>query len=115
MTGGKSHGWDSSGRKDRLRQAGTSGWDEGAAAKRIMAMHAGICHVCGQSGADQVDHVIPLCEGGLDEDTNKAPIHSTPCHVQKTAAEAGRARGRKYSRKRGVERHPGMIDPGDPR
>lgn len=50
------------------------------------------CHVCGLLGADQVDHVIPLAEGGADTRDNLAPIHRVPCHRDKTAAEAARAR-----------------------
>lgn len=106
MTGRQPHGWDSSRRAERR---GGSGWEEAEAAKRIMRLHNGVCHVCGLVGADEVDHVIPLCEGGLDEDHNKRPIHRTPCHVRKTAQEAGRAKGRKYSRRREPEPHPGLI------
>jgi 5-methylcytosine-specific restriction protein A len=52
----------------------------------------GVCRVCDQLGADQVDHVVPLGEGGADEDWNLASIHAEPCHREKTAAEARRAR-----------------------
>ena len=69
-----------------------SGWKEQAAAKRVMRRDRGVCHVCGKPGADQVDHVKPLAEGGSDTDENKAPIHRVPCHRDKTRAEAQRAR-----------------------
>jgi 5-methylcytosine-specific restriction endonuclease McrA len=59
-----------------------------------MRRHGGICHVCGGGDSDQVDHVIPLEEGGPDTDENKRPIHAVPCHREKTAAEAARARAR---------------------
>lgn len=59
---------------------------------RILKRHQGICHVCGGPGATQVDHVTPLAEGGADTDANKRPIHPTPCHADKSAAEAARAR-----------------------
>lgn len=58
-----------------------------------MSMHEGICHVCGRPGSDEVDHVIPLSQGGADTIANKRPIHSTPCHEEKTQREAQRARG----------------------
>jgi len=47
----------------------------------------GCCHLCGRKGATQVDHVVPLAEGGADDESNLAPIHDD-CHAQKTAAEA---------------------------
>lgn len=42
--------------------------------------------------ADEVDHVVPLAEGGADNDSNLRPIHARPCHAEKTQAEAQRAR-----------------------
>lgn len=59
-----------------------------------MELHDGICHVCGRPGANEVDHVIPLSEGGADDMDNRRPIHARPCHVEKTQAEAQRARQR---------------------
>jgi 5-methylcytosine-specific restriction enzyme A len=53
-----------------------------------MERDGGICHVCGRPGADQVDHVIPLSEGGADDYWNRAPIHAKPCHQEKTQREA---------------------------
>lgn len=59
----------------------------------VMRKFYGVCHVCGQPGADQIDHVIPLAEHGPDELDNLRPIHAKPCHAEKTQAEARRARG----------------------
>jgi 5-methylcytosine-specific restriction endonuclease McrA len=52
----------------------------------------GQCHVCGEYGANEADHVVPLSEGGEDHIDNMKAIHSTPCHERKTQAEAQRAR-----------------------
>jgi 5-methylcytosine-specific restriction protein A len=57
-----------------------------------MVEHGRICHVCGLPLADEVDHVIPLAEGGADDESNLRPIHSLPCHRDKTLDEGRRAR-----------------------
>jgi 5-methylcytosine-specific restriction endonuclease McrA len=59
---------------------------------RVLRAYAGVCHVCGRCGADQVDHVIPLAFGGADDESNLRPIHATPCHRAKTAREAAAGR-----------------------
>jgi 5-methylcytosine-specific restriction enzyme A len=81
--------WAGSRRRERVTLSGSA---EQARRKRILEQYLYCCHVCGKPGADQVDHRIPLGEGGADEDWNLAPIHSEPCHREKTAAEARRAR-----------------------
>lgn len=72
---------------------------------RILKRDDWICYVCGQPGADQVDHITPRAEGGSDEDWNLAAIHGTPCHRDKTLAEAARGRAR-MTRARPTRRHP---------
>jgi len=100
------HGWSSSTRKQRI---GKSGWAEQRDARRLLALHRSRCHVCGQPGATQVDHVIPLSQGGQDTDHNKRPIHARPCHENKTRAESVAARSDR--RRRPVEQHPGLVAP----
>ena len=96
--------WDNTGRAERLNTR--TGWERQDAARRTLRLHNSVCHVCGKPGADQVDHVIPLAEGGTDTDDNRRPIHAEPCHRNKTADES--RRGRK-TRKRPPERHPGLL------
>jgi 5-methylcytosine-specific restriction endonuclease McrA len=81
--------WSTSTRRDKVTLSGSA---EQARRKRILERYLYCCHVCGKVGADQVDHRISLGEGGADEDWNLAPIHAEPCHREKTAAEARRAR-----------------------
>ncbi len=61
-------------------------------ARHILEQYETVCHVCGHHGSDEVDHVIPLAEGGVDDESNLRPIHSEPCHREKTAEEARRGR-----------------------
>ncbi len=79
----------------------------------VLADHGGRCHLCGHLGAEQVDHVVPRSQGGTDDLTNLAPAHDQPCptcgqgcHKAKTQAESAAARPQ---RRRGVERHPGLV------
>ena len=80
--------------------------------RRILRRDKGICYVCGKAGATEVDHIIPLCEGGDDTDANRAAIHKVPCHQAKTQAEALRHNPRAQSRKRQEEQHPGVMGGG---
>lgn len=58
----------------------------------VLKRDGGICHICHQPGADQVDHIIAGDDHSLE---NLAPIHEkTPphCHRYKTAQEGHAAR-----------------------
>lgn len=77
-------------RAKQRRPDQASGWDRQRRNAKVMEAHSGICHICLLPGADQVDHVIPLGEGGEDVDSNLRPIHANPCHRAKTAQEAAR-------------------------
>jgi 5-methylcytosine-specific restriction protein A len=62
----------------------------------VIARDHGRCHVCGEQGADQADHVVPVSAGGIDHDSNMAAIHRTPCHTTKTARESKQARAKQH-------------------
>lgn len=66
----------------------------------VLRRDGGTCHLCGQPGADTVDHIQA---GDNHELTNLAPVHDrTPphCHRFKTAAEGNTAqRGNKTRRR----------------
>lgn len=80
--------WATSTRRSRT----ISGGAQQKRAARIMRQYERTCHVCGKPMADEVDHVVPLAEGGADDDSNLRPIHSRPCHQAKSSAEATRVR-----------------------
>jgi 5-methylcytosine-specific restriction endonuclease McrA len=64
-----------------------------------------ICHVCGQPGATQVDHI----EAGDDHrPENLGAIHDEPCHRRKSSAEGNAARW-KFTEKRPKQTHPGLT------
>lgn len=54
----------------------------------LFRANAGICHICklpimaGQTW--DVSHVIPLAQGGKDDDSNRAPAHRS-CHRKLTS------------------------------
>lgn len=60
---------------------------------RIRQRDQGLCQECVRQGRPGpgwlVDHIVPLWEGGSDEDENKQTL-CRPCHDAKSAAEAKR-------------------------
>jgi len=63
----------------------------------IKARDCGLCQRCKRAGkttvGSVVDHIVPLWQGGSDEDSNKELL-CDPCHDTKTTAEATqRAKG----------------------
>ena len=42
-----------------------------------------VCWICGQPGADSVDHVIPIAKGGTNDPGNLKPAHLFPCNRAK--------------------------------
>lgn len=59
---------------------------------KLFDAHGGRCHVCElriQVGQEwHVDHIVPLADGGADDESNMAPAHKKRCHPAKTAQEA---------------------------
>jgi 5-methylcytosine-specific restriction protein A len=88
------------------QRTSTAAWK--ALRLQILERDQGICYVCHQPGADEVDHVVPHSLGGSDDPSNLAAIHDDPCHRRKSAAEGAAARVKKYDRRRPIAPHPGM-------
>jgi 5-methylcytosine-specific restriction endonuclease McrA len=42
---------------------------------RILRRDGGICHLCGQPGAETADHLVPVDHGGSDAHPNLAAAH----------------------------------------
>ena len=93
-------------------------------AARILAQHAGICHLCGHPDAEQVDHRTPWAEWShptlsVHDASNLAPTHGAPCptcgrecHGDKTKAEAARGRARSLAKREAQARRPREQHPG---
>lgn len=64
---------------------------------QVMQRDKHLCQPCKAQGryteATQVDHIVPIAEGGTDDRANLQAICS-PCHEAKTQAEAMRAQGK---------------------
>lgn len=62
--------------------------------QRLDVLHAagGLCHICGQTinlargDKMEIEHVIPIALGGLDDAINTRPAHRA-CHAQKTKSD----------------------------
>lgn len=96
--------WQGSTRRARL----PADWPKRKA--HVLKRDGRICHVCGQPGADGVDHVIP---GDDHSDANLKAIHHNVapyCHRAKSSSEGGRAaQAKRIPRNRPTEAHPGLL------
>ena len=54
------------------------------------------CNICGKEldASFDLDHILPLSQGGSNEQSNLQAICHSPCHIEKTAREASRPRPR---------------------
>lgn len=74
----------------------------GAETKRIAAAWGWRCAICNHllPAAFQIDHIVPLADGGADDESNMHPLDAT-CHAEKTQREAiARAKRLKRPRQR---------------
>jgi 5-methylcytosine-specific restriction endonuclease McrA len=97
--------WEGSTRKARLPK----NWST-ELVPETFAVYGDTCHVCGQPGADEVDHVNPGDDHSLE---NRRPVHgrrtAQRCHVRKSSSEGGKAaQAKKPKRRRPPEPHPGL-------
>lgn len=60
---------------------------------RVYTRQQGLCSRCGEvmGGRYEVDHTVPLAEGGKDVDSNCTAMHEA-CHEAKTAYDRSQRR-----------------------
>lgn len=59
---------------------------------RIKARDGYQCQMCGAVRIPEdleIDHIVPVCRGGGDEDSNLQSLCKSPCHELKTAKDMG--------------------------
>ena len=54
---------------------------------KILERASYVCNVCGKLGASEVDHVIPLQDGGDFWSEGNLQSICSPCHIEKTRKE----------------------------
>lgn len=69
-----------------LQRRGRSGYARQQANARILERDQYLCRLCFSATATEVDHVVPLYQGGSDSDANKRAVCG-PCHKSKSRAE----------------------------
>ena len=55
---------------------------------RVLARDGRVCNYCGQD-ANEVDHIVPLVNGGLPYDLDNLTACCRACNVAKSAKEVG--------------------------
>lgn len=69
--------------------------------KKVFATYGDVCWLCGQDGADTIDHLIMVSQGGSNTLENLRPAHG-----RKTAYCVGN-----FSRRRGRPQHKKKVRP----
>jgi 5-methylcytosine-specific restriction protein A len=50
--------------------------------RKVLARDMGICYLCDRFGAEQVDHLVEVADGGTNDLSNLASCHAA-CHERK--------------------------------
>ncbi|HET9381313.1 MAG TPA: HNH endonuclease signature motif containing protein [Streptomyces sp.] len=90
------------GRDDKAARYGISSGRWRTLKRRVALRDNGCCYCCGTEQPDrrddpdgehqhELDHIIPISEGGAVEDLDNLGLICQPCHEIKSKAEAARA------------------------
>jgi 5-methylcytosine-specific restriction protein A len=101
------------GRDDKARRYGISSGTWRSLKTRVARRDRGCCYICGAEPPDdpdepghELDHILPIGEGGAADDLDNLGLACTTCHAAKSAEEALRANAARHERRRAA-RHPG--------
>ena len=56
--------------------------------RHVVLIEEPVCKICGRKASTQVDHRLPVCQGGTDERKNLQGV-CEDCHEEKTAEDLG--------------------------
>ncbi|MER7967773.1 HNH endonuclease [Streptomyces sp. NPDC096080] len=98
------------GRDDKAARYGISSGRWRTLKRRVTERDNGCCYRCGAEQPDQaddpdgehghqLDHIVPIFEGGAVEDLDNLGLICEPCHLDKSKAEAARANANRARRK----------------
>jgi 5-methylcytosine-specific restriction endonuclease McrA len=62
---------------------------------QVIQRDGGICHLCGQPGADSADHLVPRSQGGTNDPANLKAAHhlvEPRCNIKRGDAPVDLAR-----------------------
>ncbi|GAA2629679.1 HNH endonuclease [Streptomyces axinellae] len=62
--------------------------------KRVAQRDHGCCYMCGGEDADELEHIVPVSQGGSPRDLDNLGLAHVECHREKTAREAREAQDR---------------------
>jgi 5-methylcytosine-specific restriction protein A len=98
------------GRDDKARRYGISSGTWRALKAATARRDNGCCYICGAEPVDdpdepghQLDHIVPIFEGGAVDDPDNLGLACATCHDLKSKAEALRANQARWARRRPVD------------
>lgn len=55
---------------------------------RVMRRDNGCCYICGGDDAEELEHKVPISQGGAPDDLDNLGVAHIDCHASKTQAES---------------------------
>jgi 5-methylcytosine-specific restriction protein A len=98
-------------RDDKAARYGISAGRWRTLKAKVTRRDNGHCYMCGAPPPDdpetpghELDHIVPVAEGGAREDLDNLGLACVTCHTEKSAEEAARGSARRRAQRK-AERH----------